>query len=131
MPEGAQLSARLPEHVAQAAPGAPQVEVVSAVQVSPAQQPEGHDAASHWQPVAPQLWPAPHWASLPHRHAPLLEHAFAFAMSHVEHDAPVAPHAAALVGALQPPSAPQQPPPQDVESQTHALFTHTELAAHN
>ena len=93
------------------------------MQVSPAQQPDGHEAASHWQPPPSQLWPAPHWAALPHRHAPVLEHAFAFVMSHAEHDEPVAPHAPALVGVLQPPSAPQQPPTQDVESQTQALFT--------
>lgn len=49
------MSARLPGQAAQAEPGAPQVEVVSAVHVSPAQQPDGHDAASHRQPVALQL----------------------------------------------------------------------------
>lgn len=51
-------------------------------------------------------------------------------MSHAEHDEPAAPHALALVGALHPPSAPQHPPPQDVESQTHALFTQRCPPAH-
>lgn len=123
-PVPVQPSARLAGHAPHAAPAAPQVEAVSAVQVSPAQQPEGHEAASHWQPPTPQLCPAPHCASVPQRQAPLVEQALAFDMSHAAQLAPAAPQALPEVGELQPPSAPQQPPAHEVASHTHALLTH-------
>lgn len=129
-PVAAQPSATPGGHVAQAAPAAAHVDMVRAVQVSPAQQPLGHEVASQAQPVAPQLWPVPHAGSLPQRHAPPVEHAFAFAGSHALHAAPLAPQATALTGLLQPPSLSQHPEPHEVESHTQALLTQRWPAAH-
>lgn len=123
-PIAAQPSDRLGVQVAHAAPAAAQVDMVSAVQVFPAQQPVGQEVASQVQPLPLQLCPVPHAGSLPQRHAPLAEQAFAFARSQVVQAAPPAPQAPALVGALQPPSLPQQPEPQDVESQTQLPPAH-------
>lgn len=114
-PEAEQPSARSPQS-SHAAPGAPQVCRLKLVQVDPAQQPPPQEAASQTHPPAVQCWPAAQAAFPLQLQAPAV-HPSARTGSQPWHAPPPGAQAATLV-AWQP-EASQQPPAQEVASQTH------------
>ena len=110
----AQLSAFVASHDAQAAPPAPQVLALGALQVVPEQQPFGQEVASHTQAPPTQRWPAPHAAPGPQWQPPPMQLS-AFVASQAVHAPPAAPQVARLAGLQVVPE--QQPPGQLVASQ--------------
>lgn len=99
-------------HAAHAAPGVPQVALLSAWHIPVvSQQPVGHDVALQTHlPVASQLWPC----------------------AQATHAAPPAPHwpIPSLARATHVPVASQQPPGHDAASHAHLPAVHTCVAAH-
>ena len=61
-----QLSLVSASHVPHAPPLVPQLALLGVLQVLPAQQPVGHEVASHTHAPPTQRWPTPHAAPLPH-----------------------------------------------------------------
>lgn len=116
-PAALQASLAAGSQPAQAPPGAPHVRGASAVQVPAAQQPVGHEAASHPQTPATQCWPALQAAAPPQLHAPDAEQVSAVTGLQATHAAPPMP---------QVPSpeveqvAPEQQPPQPLTQLLHA-----------
>jgi hypothetical protein len=128
-PLAVQLLASSASHCAHAAPGAPQVVSVRAVQTFPAQQPLGHDAAVQAQIPPEQAWPAAHSAPVPHAQLPVLEHPSARIGSHPKQVDPLVPHAVTVVGWVQ--TFPvQQPFAQDVASHSHCPLMQRRPAPH-
>lgn len=82
-------------HAAHAVPGAAQAPTASVVHVLPAQQPDGHDVASHTQAPPTQRWPGPHAEPAPHAQAPAAVQPSATALLQATQAAPGAPHVAA------------------------------------
>lgn len=89
----------------------PQWSVARSRQLSPEQQPDGHELASHTQSPTTQCWPAMHAGPSPHAHVPSSAHTSARIGSHVLHTPPAAPHAMGD-GCRQ--LAPEQHPPGQV-----------------
>jgi hypothetical protein len=87
-----QVSALVASQVAQPPPAVPHALTVGAVHTLPAQQPLGHEVASHTHAPPTHRCPAPHGAPAPHTHAPFL-HVSAFCGSHAPHAPPAPPHA--------------------------------------
>lgn len=113
----------VPVQAEQAAPPVPHAAAVCAVPTmhAPAlQQPVGQLAALHTQAPPTQRNPAPHAAPVPQRQAPEVQRSPA--SPQLEHAAPAAPQAVALVGVQTLPT--QHPLGQLVASQTHAPPTH-------
>lgn len=107
LPLGEHVSAR-PSAVqsVQVPPACAQLVAESDVQTPPAQQPLGHELASHTQLPPVQREPAPHAGPPPHVQAPLVQPS-AFAPQET-HAPPTGPHALADVGETQ--LAPEQQP---------------------
>ncbi len=128
-PELRQRSASWGLHAVHAAPFGPQVVADRAAQVVPLQQPVGHESAVHSQPARPQVCPGAHAGSVPHRHAPVAEHAFARVGSQAAHAVPGAPHCVATV-AITHLSPSQQPLGHEVASHLHWFSTQRWPAEH-
>jgi len=107
LPADEQLSLRTGSQAAQAAPLAPHCATDRATQLARAQQPFGHEVASHTQAPERQRWPAPQTGPLPHAQAPDGEQPSARVTSQLVHSAPAAPQLDRL-GGLQ--VAPAQQP---------------------
>jgi len=104
-------------HLMQALPAAPQVPTARGRQVLPAQQPSGHDVASHTQAPFRQRWPAVQAAAAPQTHRPVPEQPSAVAGSQGAQALPAVPHFA-KVGVMQlVPS--QHPLEHEVAAQPH------------
>jgi hypothetical protein len=114
----------LPEHGTHAAPEVPHAAALwlAPVRHMPAlQHPVGQLVESHTHAPLTQRWPDAHALEVPHRHAPAVQRS-AVAL-HAAHDAPGAPHCAAVVGLTQVLPL-QQPLGQLVALHTHAPATH-------
>ena len=102
-----------------APPPMPHAEADGVVHVAPAQQPEGHDVASHTQVPPTHRWPAPHAGLEPHWQTPPTHESAP--VPHATHAPPPPPHAEG-VGVVQ--IVPeQQPLAQETGSQTQDPFT--------
>ena len=91
-PVAEQRSALPAAHAPQVAPPIPQASIVVGIlQVLPAQQPLGHEKASHTQAPATQRCPLPQAAPVPHAQLPAAVQLSAATESQVTQTAPVAP----------------------------------------
>ena len=88
-PWAVQTVERVASQAAQATPLVPQVISDDMVQVAPAQQPIGHDAALQTQAPATQRWPAPQAAPMPHAHLPARQESATLALQATQAAAPV------------------------------------------
>jgi hypothetical protein len=102
-----QLSAPLGEHATQAFPPAPQVASAAAVHVPAAQQPSGHETASHPQVPPTQRRPAGQGGPLPQAHPPAVEQLSALSELQLAQAAPLTPQVIAVAGKQ---LAPEQQP---------------------
>jgi hypothetical protein len=77
-------------------PMSPQLVGLAGWQTLPAQQPLGHDIASHTHAPPMHRCPVPHAAPAPHRHEPPVHESAP--VPHETHDAPMRPHARRVGG---------------------------------
>lgn len=80
-------------HVVHATPAMPHDESEGGVHTPPAQQPPGHEVASHMQVPPRQRWPAAHGGPPPQRHSPSIEQVSTRTGSQAMHAAAPTPHA--------------------------------------
>jgi hypothetical protein len=107
LPAAEQPSARMPAQAIHAPPPLPHADGDGAWHVLPAQQPLGHELASHTQWPPRQCWPAPQAGPAPQTHAPEAEQPSAWFASQPTHATPRLPQVVSE-GALQ--VAPEQQP---------------------
>jgi hypothetical protein len=99
----AQVSARVGLQALHAPPAVPQAVTTLTLQVTPAQQPPGHDVPSHTQAPAAQRWPAAHALPVPHLQTPPEQ--LSAVPAHGAQRAPPVPHALVDEAVLQLPFA--------------------------
>ena len=93
-PLSEQESATLELQKIHAFPLMPQVDVDRPVHTPSAQQPSGHEVASHMQAPSTQCCPVPQDAPSPHMHTPLPEQVSALVVLHFLQAAPPVPQVA-------------------------------------
>ena len=116
-PDDEQLSDRASQ-ATQVEPALPQVMVERIEQVTPLQQPAGHEVASQMHAPPTQRWPPAQAAPAPQPQAPVAPQLSALVASHAAQATPFVPQVASVVGLQAFPA--QQPTGQEVASQTHA-----------
>ena len=121
-----QPSAFFGSQAAQAAPFPPQVASDGALQLSPAQQPAGQDAALHTHTPPTQRWPGSHEGEAPHRQSP--SQASARSGSQVAQPPPRTPHDFSDAARQDAPL--QQPAGHDAALHTHSPAWQCWPAAH-
>ncbi len=96
-PAEEQLSEATASQLTHVEPAAPHIASERELHVDPAQQPLGHDVASHTQRPPAQRCPSAHAGWPPHVHVPADEHASEVEAWHATHAAPLMPHAVSPV----------------------------------